>query len=307
MLKNSFQQLTDSQPPVQTSEAIHPDTRLGVVTVRVADLDRSIRFYQDVIGLQMIGQDQDTTTLGVEGSILLAVHAVRGAPPVPARATGLFHVAILLPTRADLGRALQRMLTAGIQVGQGDHLVSEALYLADPDGNGIEVYRDRPRTTWRWQNGQVQMATEPVDLAGLLQAAEQDSTQVVGAPAKTTIGHIHLKVADIRQAKAFFQGVLGFSVTAELPGALFVSAGGYHHHFGLNTWQSRGAAPAPRSAAGLVSYAIVLPDADALARVVGRLDARSIDYSGDGGHIVLQDPWNNQVVLAIEPAPGKDP
>jgi catechol 2,3-dioxygenase len=280
---------------------IHPDTCLGAVTLRVADLDRSTRFYQDVIGLQVTGRAGDTAILGVDGTTLLALRAMPGAQPAPRRATGLFHVAILLPTAADLGRALQRMLAAGIPVGQGDHLVSEALYLSDPDGNGIEVYRDRPRSTWYWQDGQVQMATDPVDLAALIAAAEREPAVGVGAPAQTTIGHVHLKVADLAEAKAFFQDVLGFSVTAEMPGALFVSAGGYHHHFGLNTWQSRGAAPAPAGTAGLVSYTIVLPDAGALARVVGRLEASGIDYTRDGGHVLLQDPWQNQLVLAIAP------
>ncbi len=301
-MKSTRQQATDSSPRGQTSEVIHPDTRLGMVTLRVADLDRSIRFYQDVVGLRLTGRDGDTATLGVGGSTLLALQAVPGAQPAPQRATGLFHVAILLPTQADLGRALQRMIAARIPVGQGDHLVSEALYLSDPDGNGIEVYRDRPRSTWRWQDGQVQMATDPVDLAALLQAAERDAAPDAGAPAQTTIGHVHLKVADIAQAKAFFQDVLGFSVTAEWPGALFVSAGGYHHHFGLNTWQSRGAGPAPAGSAGLVSYTIVLPDAEALEHVVRRLDARGFDYSPEGAHVVLQDPWQHQVVLAVEPA-----
>ncbi len=268
----------------------------------MADLDRSIRFYQDVIGLQLTAQDGDTATLGVEGTALLALRAVPGAAPVPQRATGLFHVAILLPTAADLGRALQRMIAAGIPVGQGDHLVSEALYLSDPDGNGIEVYRDRPRGTWRWQNVRVQMATDPVDLAALIAAAEREGT-AAAAPSGTTIGHVHLKVADIGEARSFFVDVLGFSVTAEWPGAFFVSAGGYHHHFGLNTWQSRGAGPAPASTAGLVSYSIVLPDAAALERVVGRLNTGGIDYTRDGGNVLLRDPWNNQVVLAVEPAP----
>ena len=300
-MTNTYQQLTGSQPRGQTREAIHPDTHPGMVTLRVADLERSIRFYQDVIGLQVTGRDGDTATLGVDRTSLLALQVVPGAQPAPRRTTGLFHVAILLPTQADLGRALQRMLAAGIPVGQGDHLVSEALYLSDPDGNGIEVYRDRPRSTWRWQNGQVQMATDPVDLAGLIAAAEREPAAGVGAPAQTTIGHVHLKVADLGEAKAFFQDVLGFNVTAEMPGALFVSAGGYHHHFGLNIWQSRGGAPAPAGTAGLVSYTIVLPDAGALTDVVGRLEASGIDYTRDGTHVLLRDPWNNQVVLAVDP------
>lgn len=295
---STIQQI-NGQPRAQTTATIHPETRLGVVTLQVADLDRSIRFYQDVIGLQPAGRDGETAELGVDGSTLLVLRQVPGALPVPDRATGLYHVAILLPTTADLGRALQRMIAAGVPVGQGDHLVSEALYLSDPDGNGIEVYRDRPRDTWRWQDGQVQMATDPVDLVGLLRAAERDGAAAAGAPAQTTIGHVHLKVADLGTAKAFFQDVLGFSVTAQMPGALFVSAGGYHHHFGLNTWHSRGAAQAPRGTAGLVSYTIVLPDAHALADVVARLDVAGIEYGRESARVLLRDPWNNQVVLDV--------
>ena len=301
-MKSTFEQTADSRPAGQTNDVIHPDTRLGVVTLRVADLHRSIRFYQEVIGLQVTAQDDNTATLGVDGTSLLLLRAVPGAQPAPRRATGLFHVAILLPTQADLGRALQRMIAAGIPVGQGDHLVSEALYLSDPDGNGLEVYRDRPRSTWRWQNGRVEMATDPVDLAGLVAAAEREGATSAEAPAGTTIGHVHLKVADLAEAKTFFVDVLGFSVTADWPGALFVSAGGYHHHFGLNTWQSRGAGPAPAGTAGLVSYTIVLPDAGELARVAGRLDASDVEYTREDGRLLLRDPWHNQVVLAVEPA-----
>jgi catechol 2,3-dioxygenase len=246
-------------------------------------------------------------TLGFDGATLLALQEVPDAHPAPRRATGLFHVAILLPSQADLGRALQRMIAAGVQVGQGDHLVSEALYLSDPDGNGIEVYRDRPRDTWRWQDGRVEMAADPVDLAGLVAAAEHHPTEGVGAPPGTIVGHVHLKVADIDEARTFFVDILGFSVTAEWHGALFISAGGYHHHFGLNTWQSRGAAPAPADAAGLVSYTIELPDADALARVVARLDVHGIASTRDGRQVVLRDPWQNQVVLTIAPAPQQEP
>ena len=301
-MKSTFEQAADSRPAGQTNDVIHPDTRLGVVTLRVADLHRSIRFYQEIIGLQVTAQDDNTATLGVDGTTLLALHAVPGAQPAPRRATGLFHVAILLPTQADLGRALQRMIAAGIPVGQGDHLVSEALYLSDPDGNGLEVYRDRPRSTWRWQDGRVEMATDPVDLAGLVAAAEREGVASASAPAGTTIGHVHLKVADLAEAKTFFVDMLGFSVTADWPGALFVSAGGYHHHFGLNTWQSRGAAPAPAGTAGLASYTIVLPDAGELERVAGRLAVGRIAYTREDGHLRLRDPWSNEVVLAVEPA-----
>jgi catechol 2,3-dioxygenase len=301
-MNSTYQDVIGGQLPARAHEEIDPATRLGVVTLRVADLDRSIRFYQEVIGLRLAGRDGDSATLGVDGAGLLVLRALPGARPVPQRATGLFHVAILLPSQADLGHALQRMIAASVPVGQGDHLVSEALYLSDPDGNGIEVYRDRPRSEWRWEGGQVHMATDPVDLRGLLLAAERAGTPGADAPAGTTIGHVHLKVADLGQARAFFHDLLGFNVIAQMPGALFVSAGGYHHHFGLNTWQSRGAAPTPEGAAGLVSYTIVLPDAEALARVLARLDAGTVAYTREAGQMLLRDPWDNQLVLAIEPA-----
>jgi catechol 2,3-dioxygenase len=194
------------------------------------------------------------------------------------------------------------MAAARVQVGQGDHLVSEALYLSDPDGNGIEVYRDRPRDTWRWSGSQIQMDTLPVDLRGLVAAAEREGAAPDHAPAGTVIGHVHLKVSDLGVARDFFEGTLGFDVVAQMPGALFVSAGGYHHHFGLNTWQSRGAGPAPDGAAGLVSYTIALPDSAALERVATRLAARGVAHSREGADVVAQDPWGGRVVLTVDAA-----
>ncbi len=286
--------------PTKNMYTVDSRTHVGPVELRIASLDRSLSFYQRIIGLEVISRQGNSAMLGVAGTVLLILHEVLGAKSVPHRATGLYHFAILVPTPADLGHLLRRMLVNDIAVGQGDHLVSEALYLSDPDGNGIEVYRDRPRDTWRWQNGMVQMATDPVDLHALLAAAELDGSSATTLSAATTMGHVHLKVSDIAQARAFFVDMLGFEITAEMPSALFISAGGYHHHFGLNIWQSRNGIPAPADAAGLTSYTIIVANVNVHDSLMGRLDAAGIAYTHEDGGIMFFDPWKNRVIIAVE-------
>jgi len=293
----------------QTPTSIHPDTHIGLVTLRVADLERALNFYQGILGFQSIeqtpdvailGAQDDSTTGGRKATPLLALQKLTGAPPQPYRSTGLYHVAILLPTRPDLGRALIRMAEAGLEIGQGDHLVSEALYISDPDGNGLEIYRDRPRDTWNWSNSMVKMAADPVDIAGLIEEGRREEVQWQILPAGTRVGHIHLRVGDISQAEHFYHDILGFAVTASMPGALFVSAGGYHHHIGMNTWQSRGAGAAPQNTAGLQSFVIALPNRDALAEVRARLAAHDIAVQEeDEDMIIVADPWRNRVELKV--------
>src|SRR6266568_1691216 len=235
--------------------SIHPGTNIGLVTLRVSDLERSRRFYEGILGFQPLEQVPGKVVLGSQDKQpLLELLEVPGAAPQPRRATGLYHVAILFPTQADLGRELLRLANAGWQIGQGDHLVSEALYISDPDGNGLEIYRDRPRNTWRWTNGVVEMATDPVDIRGLAEEGVRDAEPWEVIPAGTRIGHIHLQIGDIKAAEHFYHTILGFDITSHYPGALFVSAGGYHHHIGLNTWQSLGAQPTPVSSVGLQTY-----------------------------------------------------
>jgi catechol 2,3-dioxygenase len=293
--------MTTQQPTIPTT-AIDPATQVGLVSLTVADLARSVDFYTTVLGFAALARTDTTATLGAAEIPLLLLTEQPGAAPSPTHATGLYHFAILLPTRADLGRSLQRLIDVGYGLpGQGDHLVSEALYLEDLDGNGIEIYRDRPRDTWQRSNGQIRMATNPVDIRGLLTAAAAEGKPWSGLPAGTRIGHVHLKVGDIAQAAAFYHDVLGFDIVAQLPGALFVSAGGYHHHLGLNTWHSRGASPAPAGTAGLRFYSIELPSREALRDVLARVDAAGIARGERPDGATLQDPWQNTILLHVGP------
>jgi len=283
---------------------IHPATDVGLVALTVADLARSLAFYTDVMGFAPLRQDAGEAVLGAGNTPLLALRELPGAPHAPRSATGLYHFAILAPSRADLGRWLRHWLELGLPMpGQGDHLVSEALYLSDPEGNGIEVYRDRPRAEWTWANGHVQMAVDPVDIEGLLAEAEADPRAWEGLPDGAKIGHMHLQIGDVERARAFYVDLLEFDIVAQMPSALFVSAGGYHHHVGMNTWHSRGQGPAPEGSAGLRYFTLRLPDADAIAAVVARLDAAGNPHQEESGGVAFDDPWRNRIVLVIGATP----
>ena len=300
--------MSTEQQSTSAITSIHPGTNIGLVTLRVADLERSRRFYEGILAFQPIEQEPGKIVLGGQDKQpLLELIEVPGAAPQPRRATGLYHVAILFPTRADLGRELLRVARAGVQIGQGDHLVSEALYISDPDDNGLELYRDRPRSEWHWTNGMVEMATDPVDIRGLVAEGERDAEPWEVIPAGTRVGHIHLQVGDIKEAKRFYHTILGFDVTADLSehGALFVSAGGYHHHIGLNTWHSQGAKPTPENAAGLQTYIIVIPSREGLQEVKERLVAHQVPFEEQEDMIRVNDPWNNQILLSVQPTSAK--
>jgi len=288
----------DTQPFKTDVQTLHPATLLGSVTIRVADLERSTRFYEKVIGLSSTPQAAGSAALGVEkGPPLIHLKETPGARHVPGR-SGLYHFAVLLPTRADLGDALRRLIDSNIRVGRSDHLVSEALYLADPDGNGIEIYRDRPRTEWTWRDGMVEMAVDPLDLESLLGDAAPGGYGA--AHPGTTIGHVHLQVSDVRQAVQFYHNVIGFDLTASFQGAAFLSAGGYHHHLGLNSWSSRGAPPAPPDAAGLESFTIRVPSEEELRHVVDRLKMAGINGVFEEGRVSVRDPSN----VGVQILPG---
>lgn len=283
---------------------IHPATTVGQLTLSIADLPRSIAFYTDLIGLKVLDQDGDSATLGASGDPFLVLNEQRGAQPWPRGGRshpGLYHFAILVPTRADLGRWLANWLSQDMPLpGQGDHYVSEALYLEDPDGHGIEVYRDRSREEWEWRNGQVKMGVEPVDIRGVLEAAEQARDPWTGMPDGTTLGHIHLQVTDILETARFYSEILGFDVVAKMPSALFMSAGGYHHHIGANVWHSRGTEPAPDGIVNLMNYTIEFPGGDARRDALGRLEAAGTTVDTEGGDIVVHDPSGIEITLAIQ-------
>ena len=279
-------------------------TALGPVALTVSELDRSRAFYERAIGLRATELDDGTLALGVGGAQpLIELRGNTAAARLNRRAPGLYHLAVLVPTRLDLAFALARLAETRWPLdGASDHLVSEALYLSDPDGNGIEIYRDRPRAAWTNVGDQLQMSTLPLDLNDVLGELRVATELQTAAPSGTTIGHVHLQVTDIQEAEAFYHGVLGFDVmTRGYPGALFVSAGGYHHHIGLNTWHSAGVAPAPPGSVGLRSFAIDLPDERQLAAVLARIDAASIPSTHVPGGVLVRDPVGNGVVLRTRP------
>jgi catechol 2,3-dioxygenase len=281
---------------VSSAASLHPDTTLGPVTLRVADLDRSLRFYQEILGFQPAEGGNGLAALGAGGPPVVLLKHVPGARPVR-RSSGLYHFAVLVSGRAALGQALRRLAEAEIGIGEADHLVSEALYLSDPDGNGIEIYRDRPRSEWRWSNGTVQMATEPLDLEGLVKEGDRDPSPSRRFPDGTRIGHVHLQVADVEQAVGFYHGAVGFDLTASWQGAAFLSAGGYHHHLGLNSWASRGAPAAPEGSTGIESFVIHVPDAESRAAVARRLQTSGAAARAEDGVLRIRDPWNVEVLV----------
>ena len=236
---------------------------IGTVSLTVADLESERSFYERVLGLHAGDKDNGAVRLGGDGGTpLLELVADPEAPERPPGTTGLFHFAVLVPNRAELARALHRVLENGWRfTGASDHLVSEALYLRDPEGNGIEIYRDRPRDQWETKGDEIAMASLPLDLDSL--AAEVDGSGGGPMPPETTIGHVHLNVADIGETEDFYAGEVGLDVTVRsYPGALFLASAGYHHHVGANTWAGEGAPPPPAGARGLRHFELVLGGAE---------------------------------------------
>jgi catechol 2,3-dioxygenase len=279
--------------------SIDPDTSMGAVRLTVADLHGVRDFYRDAIGLNELSSENGTVHLGAGDRSIIELVGEPEAPPRPRGTSGLFHLAILVPGRLDLARALQRVAEAGWRLsGASDHLVSEALYLSDPEGNGIELYRDRPREQWPVRNGVLQMDTLPLDLEGVLSELRREHANA-GVPAEARIGHVHLNVGDLTAAEAFYSGALGFDVTVRgYPGALFVSAGGYHHHLGLNTWAGKGAPPPPPGSRGLREFEIELPSPESLAAEEDRLREAGFEPAQNGDRVRVTDPSGNGVLLS---------
>lgn len=280
---------------------IHPDTKIGTVFLTVSDFGRSLPYYQHNIGLKLHRQEADMAYLGAGGRDLLALKEVRSAAH-PQRTTGLYHFAILVPSQLELALTLKHLIDTETRIGgASDHLVSEALYLSDPDGNGIEIYRDRPRNEWLIINGRIEMDTQPFNVESVLGELHGRDHTWNGLHADTTIGHIHLHVSHLPEAEAFYTQVLGFDlITRYGPSAAFVSAGGYHHHIGLNTWAGVGAPPPPPGSVGLDWYEILLPDEEALMATAVRLQNAHIPTEQRDNSLFLRDPAQNGIVLRVQ-------
>lgn len=280
-------------------QTIHPNTTLGEVKLKVSQLERSIRYYEQVVGLKVLKQEERTAQLTADGQrVLVILEEIEVDPQTFGKSyAGLYHFALLVPTREDLGIVIRHFIETGVRFGQADHLVSEALYLNDPDGNGIEIYRDRPKEQWTYdQSGQVEMATDPIDLHGLLQEAGQKPWQ--GLPEGTIMGHVHLQVGNLQQFKSFYQDVLGFDMMLQFgAAALFLSAGGYHHHIGLNSWAGTSVTALPEQAVGLDYYTIVLPDQKELQRYLELLEQRGLTAEAQDNVWVIRDPNGMKIHL----------
>jgi catechol 2,3-dioxygenase len=264
--------------------ALPADTRVGRVALRVAALDEVTAFYQTVVGLTVFDRGSATTTLGAGDTPMVVLEATPDAPPRRRTGTGLYHVAVRVPSRAALGGALARVRGEWRLDGASDHGVSEALYLADPEGNGVEVYRDRPRDEWpETGDGRVAMATDPLDLDDLASAAGDDDR----VPPGTDVGHVHVEVSSLDAVRSFYVDALGFRVRATVPGALFVAAGDYHHHLGANTWRGR---TTPVAGRGLAWVEVVVPTTAALDAVRARLVDRDVAVTERTAGLSVVDP-----------------
>ena len=278
-----------------------PKTGIGKVTLTVNDLNRVSGFYQEAVGLHLLRGDGTTVELGVEGKTLLELRRDPAARRRSPREAGLFHTAFLLPTRADLARWVgHAMKTRPPVVGASDHAVSEALYLADPEGNGVEIYADRPVLSWQWTNGLVHMPSDPLDLDSLVAASGCGDWN--GFPEGSTVGHVHLQVGAIPAAEAFYADVLGFAVTSRYPGGTFYAADGYHHHIATNIWNSRGASQRAYPSTGLADIEITA-NGNFAASVRSKVGQDGVSASEQPQVLTVSDPWGTQISV-VSPAPN---
>ncbi|MFL7794488.1 MAG: VOC family protein [Anaerolineae bacterium] len=284
-----------------TNAKLPPNVQMGPVHLTVSNLDRSIDFYHNAIGLTQIAREGNEASLGTADRRLLNLVEVPGAVKLP-RHTGLYHFALLLPSRQALGNAVQNFVTTQTRItGGADHQVSEAIYLDDPDGNGIEIYRDRPRDAWKIRGGMVEMDTLPLDFEGLLNEAGGNGGQAYALPAQTMMGHVHLHVAHLARAVDFYQNVIGLDLMAQYGNsASFLSAGGYHHHLGLNTWAGVGVPPVPQGSVGLRYFEILLPNNASANSLLERLQSTQTAYEMTDAGLAVRDPSQNQLLLTSQ-------
>lgn len=277
----------------------NPHTFVGQVNLKVQELERALFFYQNVIGFRILERTEKTASLTADGKTALVTlrqpdHVVsrRG------RTTGLYHFALLLPARSDLAQFVLHLAEWGVPIGSSDHRVSEALYLSDPDGNGIEICRDRDPSEWEWRNGEVAMTVDPLNFTDLL--AGQPRKAWTGLPSDTVVGHIHLHVSELPKAEQFYVQGLGFEVVNRFGSqALFLSTGKYHHHIGLNTWNGVGAPPPPENSVGLESFTLVYPDEPARERAIANLRQLGATVEEEQGAWRTTDPSGNRIRLLV--------
>lgn len=279
-------------------EALAAPLHIGAVTLAVRDLDRVGDYYRRVIGLERTGGTPDRLELGAGGVTLLALERRPSAEPESGRSAGLFHTAFVLPTRAGLGRWLAAAMDADTRfAGAADHLVSEALYLNDPEHNGIEIYRDRPRAEWPMNGRRVAMRNDPLDRDGILAAGRAAGEPQVRMPDGTRVGHIHLRTGDVAASEAFFGEAMGLDVMQTYDAAVFLSSGGYHHHVAANVWRSAGAGPRPKGTTGLLGFEMIARDASTLDGLKARLDAKGLSPATQDGALRIADPYGIPITV----------
>ncbi|MGG3806164.1 VOC family protein [Metabacillus fastidiosus] len=276
-----------------------PVTFVGEVNLKVQNLERSLAFYQEVIGFKVLEQTETSVSLTADGkTVLLSIQQPNNIVPKQERTTGLYHFALLLPRRSDLAKIVQHFIGIGLRFGSSDHLVSEALYLSDPDGNGIEIYIDRDPSEWKWGNEEVEMAVDPLNFVSLLAEGKQQSWK--GLPAATVMGHIHLHVSELKKTEEFYIKGLGFEVVNRYGAqALFISDSKYHHHIGLNTWNGVGApAPSPNSV-GLESFTLMLPNEEKRNKIITQLNSIGVSVTEENNSFITSDPSGNRIYLQV--------
>ncbi|MED4402269.1 VOC family protein [Metabacillus fastidiosus] len=276
-----------------------PVTFVGQVNLKVQNLERSLAFYQKVIGFKVLEQTETSVSLTADGkTVLLSIQQPNNIVPKQERTTGLYHFALLLPRRSDLAKIVQHFIGIGLRFGSSDHLVSEALYLSDPDGNGIEIYIDRDPSEWKWGNEEVEMAVDPLNFVSLLAEGKQQSWK--GLPAATVMGHIHLHVSELKKTEEFYIKGLGFEVVNRYGAqALFISDSKYHHHIGLNTWNGVGApAPSPNSV-GLESFTLMLPNEEKRNKIITQLNSIGVSVTEENNSFITSDPSGNRIYLQV--------
>ncbi|MER2088704.1 MAG: VOC family protein [Sporosarcina sp.] len=275
-----------------------PYTYTGEVHLNVLDLDRSVRFYKEVIGFKILEQESNRVVLTADGKMpLLIIEQPENVTQKEPRRSGLYHFALLLPERADLGAIIKHFVQHNIRIGASDHKVSEALYLSDPDGNGIEIYTDRDPDVWIWENGKVAMSTDPLDGEDII--AESAGKTWDGLPTGTVMGHIHLHVANLPETEVFYNA-LGFEVVTNYPQALFMSNGKYHHHIGLNTWNGEGVTRPKAGSVGLQSYTLIYPNESSIKEAVVKVESLGARVELARGGYMTEDPSGNGIVLRVE-------